>query len=294
MPIQSDNRLFPNLIPGPPEDEAELLEWARDTAGALQDLSRQLVDKFNLHTVQTHGHPESWKTWRLKRPSFRASLTDTSQLILEASSTYPKHFVIGGALFETTSNLTLDLDTSGVGGLRTGLTKANSTVYYLYAVNNSGSVALIADTVAPSTGLTGYTNWTYLGSFVTTTAAAFFPFWYMDGVYHHGNGDSGLDVDSSDTSATAKTFIISAVAKRLMVRMSFAAINAAGDVIGVGPTSSTITVLKTNTTTVAQSPTGFAIVPVLTALTMYVNVTNAADTARFRPLMWAEDPTEFS
>lgn len=295
MPIQKDNRLFPNLIPGPPEDEEQLLEWARNTSGALQDLSRQFIDKFNLHVVQTHAHPQSWKTSRVNRPAFRRHVSDNTQIILDADATNPAYFSIGSNLYESTADLTLDMDTAGVGGLRTGLTKTADTLYYLYAVFNEGAVSLIADTNGPATGVSGYSEWNYLGSFCSVASGNLDSFQFRDGIYMASINNANHEVSQAGTTITAKTLKVSAIAKWVYGRLNFStAINAATDEIGLSTDSAAVLGrLRAGTTTVANSPLGFAWVPIITAQTIYMNTSNAGTTGVFRSLGWIEEPMEF-
>lgn len=78
------------------------------------------------------------------------SISDTTEVELAAST-----LLINGVKSVSTTALACDLALSGIGGLDTGSIAAN-TVYYIYAIDDSGSVALIAST--SSSNPSGYTT----------------------------------------------------------------------------------------------------------------------------------------
>lgn len=71
-----------------------------------------------------------------------------------------------GAKQYSSPNLTLDISSSGVGGLDTGTVSAN-TLYYVYTVVSSGNVALTASLGVNSIGPIGYDNWKLIGALIT-------------------------------------------------------------------------------------------------------------------------------
>jgi len=71
---------------------------------------------------------------------------------------------IGGQQFTTTSDITMDITTSGAGGLDTGSVAAD-TLYYMYAINNSGTMFLTSS--LSSSAPTGFTNFKQIGIFNT-------------------------------------------------------------------------------------------------------------------------------
>lgn len=164
MPIQPENKIFPVIVPPSPGDLDSLVRWASDLTKAFNDLSSQMIQKFNLHLDQTNAHPKSWAVWRLTRPEFAYSATD--KIVVSASPTQLRYFSIAGTLLEISSDIFCDIDGTGPGGLDEG-TKQPTTTYYVYGINNGGVAAIISSDNAPSTGPVGYEEWTYLGSFTT-------------------------------------------------------------------------------------------------------------------------------
>lgn len=71
----------------------------------------------------------------------------------------PSVINIGGAQYRTSSNITLNIGGTGVGGLDTGTIAAN-TLYYIHAVVSNGFPALIAS--LSKTAPSGFTNFRYL------------------------------------------------------------------------------------------------------------------------------------
>ena len=77
-------------------------------------------------------------------------------------------FTIGVRQFLDTGNLDCNLATSGAGGLDTG-SEAASTLYSLYAVNNSGNPAIVASvsSIAP----TGFSSYTKIGTLYNNSSS---------------------------------------------------------------------------------------------------------------------------
>lgn len=293
MAIQPENKIFPHVVPQAPDSEDELLDWAKSESSSMEELTRQVVDKYNSHIDQTHAHPKSWPVLRIPRPSFKSKVSDTSQLIVPASTAIPARFVIGEKLYEIYSDLTLDLDTSGVGGLRTGLSKAANTIYYLYTVVSGSSVGLIADTNAPSTGVSGYTVSTYLGAFATIAGAAIAQF-----VSHRGKFISPATIQeqshTGDTALTALTVRHPVTAKFGIGTAKITGTVAGGTNFVTGFNDSTnathSVVLQVNG---IENHNTFE-VELDSPTTVYVRTGNAANTAYWRVLGWIEDPTEWN
>lgn len=292
MPIQLEKKIFPQTVVPPPAKEEELFQWAHNISRAYEELVRQVTDKYNGHIDQTHPHPKGWPYLRVQRPGFKYSASD--KVVVEASATKPAYFKIGDELLEATSDLTLDIDLSGPGGLRVGLTKAANTAYYLYAVNNSGAVALIADTVAPSTGLTGYTDWTYLGAFATDQGAATItPFISSRGFYY---ADNEIEVEShtGGTSQNAETFqSLPVTAKQAAVFLitNGANANSIGRAMGSN-TSNNNGVLQYNIAATSGNATN-GLVSIFTDQTIYLQVAAAGNTVECYLMGWIEDPSEY-
>lgn len=290
--VQQDNKIFPHVVPGPPDAEDQLLDWAKDISVALQDLTRQTVDKFNLHIDNSQSHYKAWETSKRIKPWFRSNISDTSQVVLPASATAPVYFVIGETLFEITSDLTLDLDISGVGGLRTGLSKAANTIYYLYAVKSSDTVALIGDTTGPLTGLTGYTDWTYIGSFATIAGSAVAQFMSSGGRYISSASLNTVS-HTGDTTISGQTLFAPETAKFSI-----------GDILVDGVTAGTVALVSgfndTNNMTIRQAlqvngitNSNEAVVAVVNPTLIYLKVNNAGTTATWRVHGWIENPWDY-
>lgn len=232
---------------------------------------------------------------RYLKPSFRYGSSTT--VIVPGSSASPSYFTIGGRLYQSFTNLTLTTSVSGVGGLRTGLSISANTLYYLYAVANSKTLFLIADTVAPTTGLTGYatTSWTYLGAFATIAAGAL-PFFTNTRGNFLSSGGSGWDVITNNaTPATAKTLLIPSTATLVYCRLIWGAVAVLGDSCLVGPNAAeALVAIRATSTTAGNNSPGFSSWPTQTASTLYTNVTTATtDSCTLRPLGFTESPSEF-
>jgi len=279
-----------------PKKKEDLLSWAKNIDFVLNQINRFLVSSYNLHLDQTYGHPKSWDTWKIHRPAYLRDTSDGAfhKLKVPASSTQPVTLLIGGKILQATSDLSLDVTVSGVGGLRTGLTVASATLYYLYAVNNGGALALIADTNDPSVGVTGYTDWSYLGGFVTLdTSAILTDFSASHGVYL----DNGYfqRVTQAGVTQTAKTIRIPKAAKAVYGVTSFQVIGAAGDRTHVSSrsTSDNNNPLIATAATAAIDTFAYGWIPILETQTIYLGNSAAGDTARFDVIGWLEDPSEF-
>lgn len=78
---------------------------------------------------------------------------------------------IGGNQYLYSSLITLNFGTTGINGLDTGSIAAN-TLYYIYAVQSSGTPGLVASLAAPATGPAGFTAWKEVGRCRTLLTAA--------------------------------------------------------------------------------------------------------------------------
>lgn len=295
MPIQIDEKVFPHLTPPSPVREEELLPWAKEISRALDELNRQVVDKYNLHTINPEAHPKAWKSLKVDRPALISVSGDTSLLRCQASVTEMPRFIIDGQIYETSVSLDMDLDVAGPGGLRIGLTKAAATIYYIYAVLNNGALALLGDTVAPTTGPTGYSVWSYLGSVSTLAGSAAFPaFNISNGFTQHS---APISSDQTETSATyqSKTIAIPAHATHVYGMLFISAVTA-GTVLGnVSASNSGGSFLHSETNALATTRsfvTGF--VPIETAQRIYMKVEAGTGTVSFRVIGWLEDPSRFT
>lgn len=293
MPVQPENKIFPQVPVVPPKDDGDLFRWANDMSKGFQELSKDVFDKYNRHLDQTHAHPKSWRFMRVARPFFRSHTSDTSQVVVDASSSNPIYFLIGPDLIEITSSLIMDLDVAGPGGLRSGLSKAANTMYYLYAVKSGTTAALLSDTNDPATGPSGYSDWTYLGGFPTIAASAVPTFTSTNGVFL---SESLVSVTVNNASpAVAKTLSIPTTAKLVYLRSNWAAVTAVGNDLLVGATSGAVNVRhQAVSTTLNANNLSFFWVHVLTSQTVYANVTTATtDSVTIIPFGWIEKPEDY-
>lgn len=294
MPIQIDEKVFPHLTPPPPIAESQLLSWAQEISRALDELNRQVVDKYNLHTVNPDAHPKAWKSFKVKRPALVSVSGDTSLLRCYASSTEIVRFIIDGQIHETSSSLNMDLDVAGPGGLRIGLTKASATIYYIYAVLDNGSLALIGDTNTPVVGPAGYSVWSYLGSVSTIASSAAFPSFSISNGFTQFSDSVSSDYTETNATYQPKTLAIPAHASHVY-GMFFVSAVGAGTVLGNISSSSTggnFLHCETSATTNRGFNTGF--IPIETSQTLYMKVQSGTGTVSFRINGWLEDPTRFT
>ena len=232
------------------------------------------------------------------KPGFRAS-ADKSRIIIDASANRPAFFIIGGDLFTSTSDLTCILAVSGAGGLVSSVT--SNAIYYLYAINNGGSLALIADVRSPhsadgNNGPRGFSPWTYVGAFATNSSSQADPFRSFGGRYQtmdHGVAGGTSVNHTGTTNDTKKTLILPTTIKFLsgVLRVSGGTIGQTGRITGGTAFSGTYYwVLDSATASVTQ---GFFTFPMEDPPNVYVDIGNAAQTLRFWPVGWIEDPSEW-
>ena len=293
MPIQPENKLAVPNLPSIPAEQEDLIAWAADISRLYSSFARDVVQRFNLHVDQPYAHPKSWATWKIPRPSFKINTSDSSQVVVAASSSQPVNFLIGDTLLQATSTLTMDLDTAGAGGLRSGLSKAANTIYYLYAVNNSGSAALLADTNAPSAGPSGYTDWTYLGAFMTLPGSTAIAAFASAGGVYLASVDLGTVSHSGDTSISGQTIIGPATAKFSLGEILVSGTAVGGSAIVTGFNDTTNMVQSSVLQVLGLENHVFHIISLASANTIYLKTNNAANTAYWRVNGWIEDPTEY-
>lgn len=293
MPIQDEKKVPAFLVPQTPEGKDDLIKWAQETNKVLNQINRQFVSYYNLHLDNPYAHPKAWDIWRVYRPYFFSTSASTT-LTLPASSSLPVNFLIGGTLLQVTSNLTMDLNTAGPGGLRSGLTKAANTVYYLYGVKNAGTVALLSDTNDPNTGPSGFSDWTYLGAFVTITAAAtIVPFQSV-------NGRCELDVRTSHVTQTGSTSFVS---KTITIPTTARFCSGLLEVTGATTTSASATVAGTSAPSdvahtidnlsATLTTKGQVFLPIFTPQTVFLQTLVAGNTVGFWVLGWQENIQEW-
>lgn len=295
LPIQIDEKVFPHLTPPSPITEEQLLPWAKEISRALDELNRQVVDKYNLHTINPEAHPMAWKSLKVKRPAMSSVSGSTNLLRCFASTTELIRFIVDGQIYETSVSLDMNLDVAGPGGLRIGLTKAAATIYYIYAVLNNGVIALLGDTVAPTTGPTGYSVWSYLGAVSTLSGSAAFPAFRVSNGFTQFSAQVSADYTETNAAYQAKTLAIPAHASHVYGMFYVSAVGA-GTVIGdISASNGGGSFLHTETNAVATGrafSTGF--VPIETSQTVYMKVQSGTGTVNFRVNGWLEDPTRFT
>lgn len=291
MPIQYEQKIFPHLIPPPPETDEDLIEWAKDISYALDDLNRQIVDKLNLHIAGTHAHPAAWRFMRVPRPSFKYSATD--KVVVPATAAKPVYFLIGGQIFEIATDLICDLDGTGPGGLDTGA-KAANTIYYLYGVNNAGVAALVASVTSPATGPTGYSSWTYLGAFHTLSGSSNIPPFTSSSGKYVTVGPSAQS-HSGDTNWNPETYLQPITIKSSFGFLYISGAGGAGDQGQISPVTPGVSGLPTYVILQVNSIENdvFVEVPVMTPGTLYLKTTDSVNTVGYWQYGWVEDPTEY-
>jgi hypothetical protein len=70
----------------------------------------------------------------------------------------PTRLTVGGQQYALSATLTLNTATTGFGGLDTGTLSNTNSIYYVYAVVQSGVIGLVASLTSPSTGPAGFTS----------------------------------------------------------------------------------------------------------------------------------------
>lgn len=263
--------------------------WGYQQVNLLKNNIRNAIDD-KLATVYSLNFP---------RPSFNWNSADTSQIIIPASAAKPAIVRIGNLFYKNTSDLVLDLDTSGIGGLSVGV-KAPDKIYYVYGVRPiSGSTWLgVIDpnppTVGPDSGIGVGTNWTYLGSFRTVAASAVNPFTYANGKLSQARF-SGATISISTTATTTSTgLIVSAVALSATWLVVFTAVSAIPCTISMGPTSTTTQqIARAGSTTVLANQFQMVHLPMSVPQQVCHSITGATDAASAYLIEWFENPTDY-
>jgi len=293
LPIQSDQKIFPHVTPPPPDREEDLFDWARDISNSLDELNRQIVDKYNLHLDNTQAHPSAWKAMRVPRPRYYNATDGGTTVTVPASVSNPIYFVVNGQIYEASSDLTCDLSGSGVGGLDTGSVAAN-TPYYLYGVDNSGSIGVIASASDPDTGPTGYTYWTYIGAVATSKAAATLRAFSASNGFLMAQDDIENNSHTGDTSSNAETYNSMPVTidkAYFWLRVVNGEVAGASSYIESTSSGNVAILLVSQANNVSNSTEGF--VPIFTPQTIYLRTTNAAQRVQADLAGWQEDPARW-
>lgn len=103
-----------------------------------------------------------------------SELVVTGATALNMPATYQGvrvRITVGGQQYSPASDVAVNLAVNGFNGLDVGSLAAN-TLYYIYAVQQSGILGLVASTAAPSTGPSGFLAWKEVGRFRTAYASA--------------------------------------------------------------------------------------------------------------------------
>ena len=295
MPIQPEAKIFPHVVPSAPaqgkdfkETIENLISWSQDLTLQINDLTKQIVDKYNSHIDQAYAHPKSWTTWRLPRPSFQYASSTTIKV--KASAAIPARFLVGSTLLESTADLVCDLSGTGYGKLDTGTVAANTT-YYLYCVSNFGNPALVASVSAPATGPTGYSDWTYVGAFRTNIGAATVPgFTSTRGRFLCDQYFGGVSHNAASWASKSLT-LVPAHAKAVLgfLEHGSGGAGATGQVSGLSGQASPGGYVQQQV--VAVSNNRYVEVELQTAQTVFLYA--SAGTCGFYTVGWLEDPTEY-
>lgn len=227
---------------------------------------------------------------RYLKPSFRYQ--STKSIVVPAGANNPALFIIGGVAMQRTQSLECNLTINGPGGLLTG-SLAASSVYYLYAITFRDDIALIADTSDPSVGLTGYDDWTYLGAFVTLGSGNICSFVSSNGFY------STADNFMIGTSTSSTSFVShslspypSTINRHYGEALVISGTATSAACVVTGNSNGTVAI-ETYLQASGVVATGFGFIPALDGKNIWIKTTNAANTVRYDPYGWIEDPSEY-
>ena len=224
------------------------------------------------------------------KPSFFNGTIGTT-ITCEASASVPACVFIEGKVYVNTSDATCDLSTSGRDGLDTG-SIAHTQDYYIYAIPESSGRGfdLVASATDPSTGPTGFSNWSYIGSCCTRVGvASFHIFQYHNGTCEILNGETTGETDYEVTSSggTSQSIQIPVTAKSMHFHAYLDSADAT-DWAQLGPTSSAY-VLVCQTTDSGGRARSYVELPVFESQTVYVKTRDSGVNMRFRIAGWKED-----
>lgn len=248
--------------------------------------------------VWQFGASQTWyeRIAASRKPGYRANPSDTSQVIVPASSAAPAVVVIDGKLYANTSNATLDLDTAGRNGLDTGA-KAATTPYYLYAIPAASgrTFDLVCSVTAPSgAGPTGFSSWSYIGAFSTSSGVTSIdPFYSANGQYFADNEIINVN-HTGTTGQTSKTLTnLPTTAKAAWGFMTINGATAATAARVMGNNVSNNNGIYQVNVSASAANAALGYVPIFTANTIYLQLETAGNTVNFYLLGWVEDPMEF-
>jgi|GEM_PF-1685866 len=117
-----------------------------------------------------------------------------------------------GGTFVTSNPSTFDVDTATAGPAAGGRDQSgafgNGATVHVYAIRNGATIAGTVSLTGPTTGPTlpsGYTHWTYLGTFVLVSGSVDFPLFRQRGSWVHYDFHSALLTGGVATAETAIT-----------------------------------------------------------------------------------------
>jgi hypothetical protein len=229
---------------------------------------------------------------RLKRPSYYC---DSSGTVVKVDAKN-QPLLIGNTLYKLKSDLRCNLANNGAGGLDVGTIAAN-TPYYLYIVDNSDSLSLVASVRNPDTGPSGWKDWTYIGSCGSDDSVARINNFNSSGGFYLTR--QTLEEKSETASAgsyEAKTFnVMPVTATKAYVQVRAYANNAGGvdKVVYVSGEGSYHTLIQqSQVEDVGCYVNGW--VYITTPKTLWIYISDTDCPGRVRLFGWHEDPTEWA
>jgi hypothetical protein len=231
------------------------------------------------------------------KPGYRNDGSDDSQVVIPGSTTTPAVVFINGKLYANTSNKTIDLDTAGRNGLDTGA-KAANTAYYLYAIpatSGRGFDAVLSVTAPTGAGPTGFTSaWSYVGAVPTEEATAtIWPFQALGGTLI-SDEEWEDETHTGSTSSTAFTFAsLPTTARQAYVNQTCNPGTAGQSARSTGVQSTTNDGIVQNGPVASQTVRNHGWIPIFTAQTIYLSVSNSAATAGAALQGFKENPMEY-
>jgi hypothetical protein len=224
------------------------------------------------------------------KPCYKSNIADNTQVKVPGSATSPACVFIDGKLYANTSDATCDVNTAGRNGLDTGTVAAN-TPYYLYAIpaTSGRTFDVVCSVTAPSgAGPTGFSSWSYIGSFATLSGSAVLAnFQAQNGIIQF-NKELEIEAINSATR-TIKTFsTMPTTAIRAYFQLSYTGtqVNNSGLVSG--------TDVSDDAAAITLQVSGVAVnqwnwVPILTAQTIWTHSGHASNTLASELYGWHEN-----
>lgn len=200
-------------------------------------------------------------------------------------------YFIGGKVWTLGSTIGWTWVASGQnGGLDTG-SEASSTWYYLYAVLIGGAVGIVASATAPTakfnTNLSGtdYDTNTYLGAFFNNSSSDISSFVHNGGTFKLT--DTGVQVGPfAHTSFTAKTISVPTTANFAHMRLDIAPASAGNSLTVSSDNVSTTNIIFGQAAGIENRLE--QLIPIVTAQTLYVRVSNGSDQGFLWPMGWMD------